>query len=284
MIYGHGLGELDGFLDTLKNFGSGVVKFATAGIYDPSKNRFYVPFSSGMMRNAAQGFVNTSTLGLVRTDKFFNSQTAKTVGAVAGGVAAAATAAVVGRALYTTYGGGSVAPTQGPSMADGKFVSGGVTAAKTAAETGTKSTASLFTLDNVSKTLDIGAKVLSVGAGGAAPQQQPQYAQGGGAPVVVVAGGGGEVYPAALPGSFQTDPYAGLFAPAMYSPSGGGGMMMVPGGGGGVGPPGSEYYVAEDGTVVPVDSATKDIPLWVIIGSGVVLTYVLMSAKKSRKK
>lgn len=289
-IHGHGLGELDGILDNLKAFGSGIVQFATGGLYDPRKNRFYVPFSSGQMRNFAQGFVNTHTLGLVRTDKFFNSQTIKTVGTVAGAVAAAATAGVAAKLAVGAMSSGATGVTSAVGTGTSSVAT---TAAKTVATTAVKtvaekSTSSLFTLDNITKALDVTSKVANVAGkvvgGGGAPQQQ---IQGGGAPVVVVGGGGGgEMYPAALPGSFPPDTYSGLYSPSMYSSSGGGAPMMMAsgGGGGGIGPPGSEYYVAEDGTVAPVDSATKDIPLWVIIGSGVVLTYVLMSSKKAHKR
>ncbi len=116
-LSGDGLGD---FLDILKNFGSGTVKLLTAGIYDPNKNRFYVPFSGGQVRNAMQGFTNFSTLGLVNTDKFFNSNTMRTVGNIGAGIEAAAVATIGAGALTgtmgfgasgaTTAGAGAVAP------------------------------------------------------------------------------------------------------------------------------------------------------------------------------
>lgn len=287
-IHGHGLGELDGILDNLKSFGSGIVQFMSGGLYDPRKNRFYVPFSSGQMRNFAQGFVNAHTLGLVRTDKFFNSQTIKTVGTVAGAVAAAATAGVAAKlavGAMTTGAAGTTATTATTAVGTvAKSATG--TIVKAAADTATKSsTSSLFTLDNISKTLDIGSKILSVGS--PQPVGTGTVLQPGGSPVIVVSGSQEPtVYPPMLPGSFQGDG-SGLYAPAMYNPAVGGGFsggsMMVGGGGGGVGPPGSEYYVAEDGTVTPADPATKDIPMWLILGSGAVLAYVLLSPSKKRK-
>lgn len=103
-LEGHGLGD---FLDVLKNFGSGTVKMLTAGMYDPNKNRFYVPFTGGQVRNAMQGFTNFSTLGLVNTDKFFNSQTMRTIGNVGAGIEAAAVAALGVGAMTGTMGFGA---------------------------------------------------------------------------------------------------------------------------------------------------------------------------------
>ena len=284
MIQTHGLGELDGFLDTLKNFGFGAVKTLTGGIYDPGKNRFYVPFSSGNVRNFASGVTNVTTLGLVDTNKFFNTQTAKTIGTVVGSTAAAATAAVVGRALYTTYGGGSVAPTQAIQSATGTAVKTATgTAVKTATETVAKaSTSSLFNLDNVSKVLDIGAKVINAG-GQVMASSMPQPQQG----MMVDPGYG--MYPSALPGSLPIDMTTGQYLPAMYNPMSGGGYaggsMMVPGGGGGggFGPPGSEYYVDENGVQVPVAN-DGGLPVWLLVGGSVILAYVLLSPKKGSKK
>lgn len=287
MIHGHGLGELDGFLDTLKNFGFGAVKMMTGGIYDPAKNRFYVPFSSGNVRNLAQGFVNTSTLGLVKTDKFFGSQTMRTIGTVVGATAAAATAAV-GARLVSNYFSGT--PTTGGSVTGSIGTTAVKTVAGTAAKTATKtveSTGSLFTLDNVTKALDIGAKVINVGGQVMAGSvQQPQGQQ-----MVVDQGYG--MYPPMLPGSLPIDMTTGNYLPAMYNPMGSGGygggstMMMSSGGGGGggIGPPGSEYYVAEDGTQVPIDgSNTQTMPMWLLVGSGVILAFVLLSPSKGKKK
>lgn len=287
MISGHGLGELDGFLDTLKNFGSGVVKFATGGIYDPTKNRFFVPFSSGHVRNFSQGFVNTSTLGLVKTDKFFGSQTMRTIGTVVGAVGAAATAAV-GARLASNYFSGT--PTTGGAVTGAVGTASKAAVAQTAVKT-VQSTGSLFSFDNIAKTLDVGAKVLQVGGqvmGGGQPQQQQQ-----GPPMMMVdaSGGGGMMYPPMLPGSLQPNA-SGLYAPAMYNPAVGGGYsggstMSVPGGGGGgpVGPPGSEYYIAEDGTAVPIEGGGEsgNVPMWLLIGSGVVLAAVILSPSKRKK-
>jgi len=268
---GHGLGdlgELDGFLDVLKNFGSGVVKFATAGLYDPSKNRFYVPFSSGQMRNWAQGVTNTTTFGLVKTDKFFNSKTAKTIGAVAGGLAAAGAAAVVGRALYTTYGPGATPPSNVSSMNAGGLLNTGAQTIKTTTGVVTttgkiaSSTSSMLpSLDTVSKVVDVGAKVLSVtggGGGGAGAMMPPQYFGGGGgvsvvptAPVQVITGDNPVMY---NPGVAYPNSAGGMF-PVDTMMASGPGMMAAPGGGGGgFGPPGSEFggmdVVAQDGTVI----------------------------------
>lgn len=290
-ISGHGLGdlgELDGFLDTLKNFGSGVVKFATAGLYDPSKNRFYVPFSSGQMRNWAQGLTNTTTLGLVKTDKFFNSQTAKTIGTIAGGVAAAGAAAVVGRALYTTYGGGAgAAASSVPSSSDaGGLLKTGTQVATTTTKAATSTSSMLPSLDTVSKVVDVGSKVLgTMGGGGAAPQ----YAGGGGGTNVIIGAqpmvdpSMAAMYQPAVytPGAVYPNATGGMFPQDLMMASGPG-MVAMPGGGGGFGPPGSEFggmdVIAPDGTVIQSGGEGMGMGTKVIlaVGAGAVLYYVFM--------
>lgn len=275
-----GLGGVDGFLDVLKNFGSGIVKYATGGIYDPNKNRFYVPFSSGQVRNFAQGFVNTHTLGLVKTDKFFNSQTMRTIGTVVGATAAAATAAVGARLLSNSFGSSASSLTQSATTGT-KAVT---TAAKTAAETaGKTATSSLFSFDTAAKVLDLGTKVIgSMGGSG----QQPQMQQGGGAPVVIVSGGAPtDMYPPVLTGpnglpisgGQYFDPYA---SGGVYS--GGGGMPVAysgGGSGGGIGPPGSEYAGMDQ--MVPQEAVDETSPMTkaLIVGGGVLVLYYLFKKK-----
>jgi hypothetical protein len=82
-----------------KNFGVSLGRIASAGLWDPSKNRFYVPFSSGHMRTLAKGWVGGGTLGLVNSDKFFDTRTMRTIGTVAGAVAATVTGAVAAPAV-----------------------------------------------------------------------------------------------------------------------------------------------------------------------------------------
>ena len=113
-VNGEGLGD---FLDTLKNFGKGVLSITTGGIYDLNKNRFYVPFSGGQVRNFMQGMTNFSTLGLVNTDKFFNSKTMRTVGNIGAGIEAAAVAAVGASALTGGFSG--AAATQAGAVTGG---------------------------------------------------------------------------------------------------------------------------------------------------------------------
>ena len=295
-INGYGLGELDGFLDVLKNFGSGIVKMATAGIYDPSKNRFYVPFSSGQMRNWAQGVTNTSTLGLVRTDKFFNSQTAKTIGTIAGGVAAAGVAAAVGRAAYTTYGPGGTAPlsifqsakTVASSTAQAAQVAQKI--APTVAQTTEKvasTTGSLFNLDTAAKTLDVASKLAQVTGQVMAPAPPQQMGYGYGSPMMPPPGmyvdpnlmlppGMSPVPIPGQPGVMAMDPYAQMF--------GGGGqpqMVMTGGGGGGFGPPGSEFVMdPATGQMVPADGSSSMMPTILLVGGGVLLLYVILQKRK----
>ena len=283
-----GLGGVDGFLDILKNFGSGIVKYATAGLYDPSKNRFYVPFSSGQMRNWAQGFVNTSTFGLVKTDKFFNSQTMRTIGTVAGAAAAGATAYFGGQMLASKFGsggssslfgGGAKAPVGGTAP-----VSAPVTAPVAAP------TSSLFNFGNISKVLDLGTKVMGSFGGGGAQQQMPQ---GGSAPVVVVAGGAPppEMYPPMLapigPG-MMPGPGLPLYDPSMVGPFGGGGGAMPisygggGGGGGGFGPPGSEFAGMNQQEVqqaIQEEEGMSTTTKFILIGGGVLVLYYLAKKK-----
>ena len=298
MIHGHGLGELDGFLDILKNFGSGIVKMTTGGIYDPKKNRFYVPFSSGQMRNWAQGFVNTNTLGLVKTDKFFNSQTMKTIGTIAGGIAAAGAAYAVGGMAMSKFGGGGssnvLAPPPGTTavtLPSTSLLSTATKAVSTATKAVSTATKSLFSnistpsLDTVSKVLDIGSKTMGALTGGGA--QQPQQ---GGMPSQVVMVGGGDpnllqggipVGSTGLPMSY--DPYMSYAAPfgsgGVMAP-GGGGMMVSSGGGGGFGPPGSEFVSDPNQEVIAATGA--DIPTWLLVGGGVVVAYMLFSGKSKK--
>jgi len=230
-----GLGELDGFLDTLKNFGSGIVKYATAGIYDPSKNRFYVPFSSGQMRNWAQGAVNTATLGLVKTDKFFNSQTMRTVGTVTGAVAAAGAAAVGGSMLISKFGGGSMSSLFGGAAKAG--TSSTTTTTQTAVSTVSATKSMLPSLDTVLKTVELGSKVM--GAVGGSPQQQ----QMGPMMPMPMDQGIGPVIVQQQPGLYPQ--YSGPYIPE-YANMGAGFGPVVPmtvahSGGGGFGPPGSEF-------------------------------------------
>lgn len=297
-----GLGGVDGFLDVLKNFGSGVVKFATAGLYDPNKNRFYVPFSSGQMRNWAQGFVNTNTLGLVKTDKFFNSQTMKTVGTVAGAVAAAGAAYAGGSYLAGKIGTSAIMSSGGnvfKGVEVAQKVVGTVSSGRSAPEISTQvpnptltpapptpSTSSMFTFDNVTKALDVGAKVVGAvasGAGGGQQMMPPQYA--GQAPVVVVTGGQDPgMYPVLGQGGMPTglpmyDPYMSGGVSPYVGGGGGGGMMFAGGGGGGgpIGPPGSEYAGMDQQQMMPMEeegmsTTTKAI----VVGGSVLVLYYLL--------
>lgn len=295
-----GLGGVDGFLDVLKNFGSGIVKFASAGLYDPSKNRFYVPFSSGQMRNYAQGFVNTSTFGLVKTDKFFNSQTMKTIGTVAGGIAAAGAAYGAGSMLMSKFGSGAsniATSSTGTNLATSavKQVGGSVlknvgpqsSAAPNPSLTPsapTPSTSSMFTFDNATKALDLGTKVIGAVAGGGQQQVQPQYGSQG--PVIMIGAQDPGMYPVLGQGGMPTglpmyDPYmSGGVSP--YVGGGGGGMMFAGGGGGGgpIGPPGSEYAGMDQQQMMPMEeegmsTTTKAI----VVGGSVLVLYYLLKKK-----
>lgn len=114
-----GLGEVDGFWkdvgNSLKVFGQSTIRVATAGMYDPSKNRFLVPFTGAQVRNATTGVIGVTTGGWVgsgakvNTDKFMNSGTGK----ILGNIGAAAQAAVVGGAAMNYFSTPTVTP--GPS-------------------------------------------------------------------------------------------------------------------------------------------------------------------------
>jgi hypothetical protein len=75
-----------------KKLGVGFGRVFSGGLWDPSKNRFFVPFSSGHMRTLGKGITTVSTGGLVNADKFFDSRTMRTIGTVVG----ASTGVVVG--------------------------------------------------------------------------------------------------------------------------------------------------------------------------------------------
>jgi len=115
----NGLGEVDGFWKdvgkTFKTFGLSTIRVATAGMYDPSKNRFLVPFTGAQVRNATSGAIGVTTGGIVgsggivNTDRFMNSKTGK----VLGNVGAAVQAAVVGGAAmnyFSTPPSGAASP------------------------------------------------------------------------------------------------------------------------------------------------------------------------------
>ena len=114
-----GLGEVDGFWKDLgksmKVFGQSTLRVATAGMYDPSKNRFLVPFTGAQVRNAQTGLIGMTTGGWVgsgakvNTDKFMNSRTGK----ILGNIGAAAQAAFVTGAA-ANYFGPSMSPSAAP--------------------------------------------------------------------------------------------------------------------------------------------------------------------------
>lgn len=289
MIATDGLGDLDGFLDVVKNFGSGVVKYMTAGIYDPTKNRFYVPFTGGQVRNWMQGITNTATLGLVKTDKFFGSQTMRTVGNIAAGVEAAAVAAVAGQYVSnkffsptstttTTVGGTTVkAPVSG--------ITSGIALPKGTAIVGAAqpSTGSLFSLTNIAdvakKSMDVvslGTKVMSaVGSGGGGGAPQPT------APMMQMPM---EMYPSMGPmvqapasvdqAMYMPQPmYGGMPGafPSDMMMATGPGMMAMPGGGGGFGPPGSEFGPMDQMIAAQQEMQQGQVPGEITTGAKVVL-------------
>ena len=263
MIATHGLGELDGILDTLKNFGSGVVKFATAGIYDPNKNRFYVPFSSGQMRNWAQGAVNTTTLGLVKTDKFFGSQTMRTIGTVAGAAAAAGAAYFGGQAIMKSFS----SPT---STAPG--APGSPTFGPPSPTAGILANVSKFTpsLSTVKTALDVTKTVMGAGATASQPMLSPPGSGGG--QIIIMNQPSGPMPQMYDPAQYMMSPGGGV----MYPPSGGEmgfgpGMVFGGGGGGGIGPPGSEYMIDPvTGQPIPVEEMGMGMKLLLVAGVGVV--------------
>lgn len=109
-----------------KNIGISAIRVGTLGAYDPKKNRFFAPFSSGSVRNLAKGLTGASTMGLVNADKFFDSRTMRTVGTVVGavgaGVATVATAGALAPAAFGAIGG--VASSVGGAIMTGAKVLG----------------------------------------------------------------------------------------------------------------------------------------------------------------
>jgi hypothetical protein len=86
-----------------KKLGVGFGRTFSGGLWDPSKNRFFVPFSSGHMRTLGKGITTISTGGLVNADKFFDSRTMRTIGTVVG----AGTGVVVGAVAAPAIMGGA---------------------------------------------------------------------------------------------------------------------------------------------------------------------------------
>lgn len=82
-----------------KKIGISFGRIASAGLWDPAKNRFFVPFSSGHIRTLGKGWTTALTGGLVNADKFFDTRTMRTIGTVTGAVAGAVTGAVAAPAL-----------------------------------------------------------------------------------------------------------------------------------------------------------------------------------------
>jgi hypothetical protein len=90
---------------TFKRFGINIGRVASAGLWDPAKNRFFVPFSSGHMRTLGKGIVGVHTGGLVNADKFFDSRTMRTIGTVVGAGAGVVVGAVAAPAVMSGAGG-----------------------------------------------------------------------------------------------------------------------------------------------------------------------------------
>lgn len=111
------------------------VQYGSGGLYDPSKNRFFVPFSSGWARNFAEPIANMSTAGTQHKQigDLKNKETVKTAGAVAGALAAAA-AGAGGASLMS--GAGSAAGAGG-GLAQGANAAGTVGGAAAGSAGGT---------------------------------------------------------------------------------------------------------------------------------------------------
>jgi len=282
MMRVNGLGEVDGILDTLKNFGSGIVKFTTAGLYDPSKNRFFVPFSSGQMRNWAQGATNTATLGLVKTDKFFGSQTMRTIGTVAGAAAAGATAYFGGQALSNYFNSGSSAAAVGAPGAPGSSVFGPPTPSTLSTMSTSSLIPSLGTVKTGLEVLSLGSRVM--GGGGA---QLPSPGSSG-APVIIMNQPGqvdmglGPVQPQQSYGYGYDPSMANTgFMPAGGGVYSGGGSGGGGGGGGPLGPPGSEFQgmQQQEMTEGPSEGMSMAMKLAMVGGVGLIAYMLFVKAK-----
>lgn len=95
---------LSGIGSFFKKIGVGLGRVFSGGLWDPGKNRFYVPFSSGHMRTFGKGLTTTLTGGFVNADKFFDTRTMRTIGTVTG----VATGVVAGGALASAGGFSSI--------------------------------------------------------------------------------------------------------------------------------------------------------------------------------
>lgn len=121
---------LSGIGSFFKKIGTSLGRVFSAGLWDPSKNRFFVPFSSGHVRTFGKGFTTLSTGGLVNADKFFDSRTMRTIGTVVGatGAALTGTAAIgaVAGSGFSVTGGLGVLQSGGSSLLGGMKSIGGM--------------------------------------------------------------------------------------------------------------------------------------------------------------
>lgn len=120
VISGEGLGSLEGFsfkpIKFLKNLApkflrkpfenvlTGAIRIASAGLYDPTKNRFFVPFSSGHVRTLGKGLTSVVTMGTVNSEKFFDSSSMRVAGTVVGAAGAAITGGLVAPSVMGALG------------------------------------------------------------------------------------------------------------------------------------------------------------------------------------
>jgi len=287
VIHGHGLGELDGITDIFKNFGFGLVRQFTGGLYDPSKNRFYVPFSGGQVRNWAHGVANVHTLGLVNTDKFFNSQPVRTIAQVGAGVLGA----VVGKAAWSTYGPGGTSsmfgktppstttPTTSVPVTTTSSVTKAVTSVPTPSPTQSLFSTIVSGAEKVGKVLDVGTKIFGAVASGASggqmQQDQPSMVVMQGDPNNPVLLPPNTVYPNATGGMYPPNLMA--MNPGMVMGPGGV-PVMGPGGGGGFGPPGSEFAPMQEGAIPGVDDGSMGMgtKLTLAVAGGAAIYYIFL--------
>lgn len=108
---------LSGFGSFFKKLGVGLGRTFSGGLWDPSKNRFFVPFSSGHMRTLGKGMTAVATGGLVNADKFFDSRTMRTIGTVVGAGAGVVVGAVAAPAIMS--GASSLASGAGEMLSSG---------------------------------------------------------------------------------------------------------------------------------------------------------------------
>lgn len=141
------------------DFVSDVVGTAGLGIIDLKKGRFYVPLSSGALRNFAKSVGNVATLGVIRKDinHFGDSSMARTGGAIASALAMTLAGGAIASSMMAPAAATTAAGTAGTTS--GTIVGTGGAVAPLAAGASSAGTGTLGTLGVTAATGLVGSKL-----------------------------------------------------------------------------------------------------------------------------